>query len=389
MRKIIALFIALIFTIGLYAQNEKEVQVKGVGMNREDAIQDGLRAAVGKAVGVAVSSETQMENFLVLKDAVSTNTKGYIISYDIIEETPLADRHEVKIKAKVSLEPLKADIQLLTKQIGGVRFLVMFDKRKIDQSQKDLYNFAVERINNHLSQKQYRYIEKSRFERLQEEAYKIMQETDTSTMTFVQKLGLLSGAEFIILINKIHTNTKEGVFGTHGYKQVVIEAKAYDNCTAEGLGTAILKSGYNTGGDESNMMRKGIGQAIDKEFDKLLAAFTSYIGNWVNNGIPYELRFYQVGSFRDFRNMRNKIKNGHQFAGQIQITNVYNYTKLNCTFKTIPDELAFKILDYADQIEGFKEKKLDVLLFYGRQISFAPQDVVVPGIEKSKNIMNH
>lgn len=388
MKQLILSVALVMLTFAGFTQNLKQVEVKGVGLNRDAAIQDALRAAIGKAVGVTVSSQSQMENFILIKDAVVTNTKGYIASYDVLKETPLSGTYEVDVKASVSLDPLQADMELLTKQIGGVRFLVMFDKRKVAKEELDYYNYAVERINNYLSQKQYRYIEKERFERLQEEAYKIMQETDTNEMSFVQKLGLLSGAEFIILINKIHNEAEEGAWGTRSNVNVKIEAKAYDNCTAEGLGTVILESGENNGADASKLATSGIEMAITNGFDKLLGTFNAYIGNWVNNGIPYELRFYQIGTFRDFRELRTKIKEDQSFTGQINITSVLNYTKLNITYKALPDDVAFNMLDFADAIPGFKEKMLDVLLIYGRQISFAPRNVVIPELEQSKNMMD-
>jgi len=62
-----------------------------------------------------------------------------------------------------------------------------------------------------------------------------------------------------------------------------------------------------------------------------------------------------------------------------------NFTKLNLTYKDRPDELAYKILDFADAIPEFKSKVLDVKLIYGRQINFAPQKVKVPELQKDGN----
>ena len=56
------------------AQTPREVEAKGVGISREDALQDALRNAVGQAVGVALRSETTVENFMVISDAISSNT---------------------------------------------------------------------------------------------------------------------------------------------------------------------------------------------------------------------------------------------------------------------------------------------------------------------------
>ncbi|MCK4661500.1 MAG: hypothetical protein KAT68_01435 [Bacteroidales bacterium] len=373
-------FFILISSI-LNAQETKEVEAKGFGIQREDALQDSFRAAIGKAIGVSLVSETQVENFMVVQDAITTNTKGYITSYEIINEGKVTEGYEVVIKASVSLSPLKADIQLLTKQIGGVRFLVMYDKRKINDKEIANYEFAVERINGFLAERKYRYIEKSRFEELQKEAFNIMQESDTSTASYVQRLGMMSGAQFIIFVNKIFVNSRSEAFDTRTTSQVTVEAKSYDNCTAEGLGTVILSSDWESATNKNATIRGGIEEAITKNFGKLLYTFNSYIGDWINNGTPYELRFYSVGTFRDFRDLRTKIKADKNFGGQLEIISVSNYTKLNCTFKSLPDDVAYSILDYADEIPAFKEKVLDVKLMYGRQISFAPQNIVIPGLQ--------
>ncbi len=376
-----------LLSFSLMAQ-DKSVEAKGMGVTREDALQDALRNAIGQAVGVSIASTTEVENFMIVKDAIASNTKGYIKRYEISSETKLQDGYEVRVMAEVSLSPIRADAELLARQIGGVRFLVMYDTRRVNNENREIFEYAVDRINSSLSQKNYRYIEKSRFERLQEEAFRIMEDTDTSTMSFVQKLGFMSGAQFIILIDGIHVNERSENFDTRTAAQVVVEIKVYDNCTAEGLGTVMLESDWNSGSGASTPALTGIGQAIDNGFNEVMGTFNAYIGNWVNNGTPYELRFYRIGTFRDFRDLRNKIKEGSDFGGQFQITSVKDYTRVNATFTNVPDDVAFEILDYADAIPGFENKELDVIMIYGRQISFAPRSVIIPEIEQAKEYMD-
>jgi hypothetical protein len=127
-------------------------------------------------------------------------------------------------------------------------------------------------------------------------------------------------------------------------------------------------------------MNSAINDAVTKNFDNLLYTFTSYIGDWANNGTPFELRFYSSGTYRDMRDLRQKLKDDNSFAGQLEIVSLNNYTKINCNFKKKPDELADKVLDLADAIPSFKEKRMDVKFIYGRQVSFAPHNVTVPDI---------
>jgi hypothetical protein len=191
----------------------------------------------------------------------------------------------------------------------------------------------------------------------------------------------MSGAQFIISISNLTADRKSEQFDTRTSAKISMQVKAYDNCTAEGLGTLSFESARNSSSDAESVFGLGINDAISKNADQLIGRFIAYIGNWVNNGTPYELRFYNVGTYRDFRDLKGKMKEGTHFGGDMEIVSVNNYTKLNCTFKKKPDELADMVLDLADQIPALKEKVLDIKLIYGRQINFAPRNSIVPELQ--------
>lgn len=392
LKSLIFLFLMLSTIAQAQTPASVEVDVKGVGIKREDALQDAFRNAVGEAMGVALVSETRVENFIVIKDAIQTRTQGYIETYKIIKETPFPDRYEVQIKAKVNLSPLKADINVLARSVGGIRFLVMYDDRKISEEEKPYYEFAVQRINEHLSERKYRYIDKNRFEALKKEAMYLYQDSETNEESYAQRLGMMADAQFIILLRSVKVQSRSEAFDTRTAAQIIIEAAAYDNCTAEGLGTIVLESDWNSSRELSAAKNTGITQAIEKHMPRLLGVFNSYMGEWVNNGTPFELRFYSTGTFRDFRELRRKIVEDPNFGGQIEVVAFNNYTKLNVTFRDRPDDLAYRILDYADEIPTLRDRLLDVKLIYGRQINFAPQKTNVPelqiGTEKEKKGKN-
>ncbi len=378
------LFVCL-FSIAAFAQ-ERAVEVKGFGQNRNDAIADGLRSAVGQAMGTVVQAESNLENFVLIKDVVSTRTEGYIKSYDVVSENKGSNGiSEVLLKALVSLSPLKADAVMLSDMVGGIRFLALYDPRKTDPTELGAIDFGIERINEFLADKKYRYIEKQRFDQLKNEAFRIFNAGDTSEVNYVQKLGLMSDAQFIIYIKDITIRTERNVAGVFQTK-VLLEAKAYDNCTAEGLGTVVLEGGWQVLPDQKAALKMAVTDAVAKGMDRLLYLFNSYMGRWVNNGMPYELRFYNAGTFRDFRNLRRKLSDDPQFGGNMEPVSVANYTKLNVTFKKKPADMTDRILDYCDEDEFFKPLRMDVELLYGRQISFSPtkqkanlqQDLVIP-----------
>lgn len=253
-------------------------------------------------------------------------------------------------------------------------------KHASDKNAAD-YEYAVQRINNHLAENKYRYVEKARFEQLKKEAANMMQASNAD-MSYAQQLAVMADAQFLIVLSEINTSTVMGAFDIPRGTKVSLVAKAYDNCTGEGLGTITLESSAANNANQTSGFRSAIDEAVKNDFNKLLNTFTSYIGSWINNGTPFELRFYNTGTYRDFRDLREKLKADKNFGGDLEITSALNYTKLNATFRNKADEMADRVLDAADAIPAMAAKRLDVKMIYGRQISFAPQNYIIPDLVK-------
>ncbi len=369
-----------------------QVEAQGIGLNRESALQDALRAAIGKAVGVAVKSTTTVENFVVVQDAIATNSTGYIKSYEVVSEGNSTAGYQVTIRALVTLKALEADAVMLSKALGGVRWMVAYDPRTVSKEEKPLYDQAVERMNEFLAGKRYRYIEKSRFEALQNEAMNLGEEQNrgdsAGQLSYAQRLGMAAGAQFMLFISKINTSSRSEAFDTRTASRVSIEAKAFDNCTAEGLGTVVMDSDWAQAREGSQAQRTGLQGAVQGGMPRLLEMVNSYIGDWVNNGTPYELRFYGIGGFREFRDLRKKLTEDALYGGQLEVTSVDNYTRLNGTFRRQPSDMADRVLDAADEVPDLAAKRLDVKMMFGRQLNFAPTGTKVPGLPASAETSN-
>lgn len=359
-------------------QAQNQVEAKGTGLNRQDALQNALRNAISQAVGVNLRSETRVENFMIISDAIASNTSGYIKKYNILKEVPFPDRFEVTVQADVTVNSLEADFKLLAKTIGGVRFLVMVDPMVKDETEKKNLQLAVDRINGFLAEKSYRYVDQSRLKALVSERSNLFQSLNND-VSYAQQLAVLSNAQYIILVSQLTSKDVLGRFDISSGKSVSFQARAFDNCTGEGLGSVTLESLPKAG---TLNQTQAINQAVETNFSKLMGMFTSYMGSWVNNGTPYEIRFYNSGTFRDLRTLRNKLKEDKNFGGDFEIVSANNYTKLICTYKDRADELADKILDYADDIPALKKQLIDVKMIYGRQINFAPQSYNIPNLIK-------
>lgn len=80
---------------------------------RDQAIQDALRKAVKQAVGMFLTSETEVHNFQLVKDDILTKTQGYVQRYDIASEGPQGDTYYATVHAWVKTTPLKDDLAAL------------------------------------------------------------------------------------------------------------------------------------------------------------------------------------------------------------------------------------------------------------------------------------
>ncbi len=394
MRRFLAILLAIPFII--FAQTVSITGVKGVGKNRNEALDDAKRNAVEQALGVIVGSETQVKNYKLIKDVISTKAQGYIKSFTVKDETPYPDRYEVVIDAIVTRSPIEADVKSLSKRMGGVRFMVYVDPTREfeNEEQREIYEYTMDRINEFLSNKGYRYAEPKVVKKLLQEAKELYRDGNTnSNLTVAQEIAFAADAEFYIDVNKILINLNPMEIEQGGRKaysaEGSVELKLYDAGTAEGVTNVIGKIGSQDtvvewGREET--MKKAVDIIVNKAMKKMVYRIAKRFGEWIETGYPYELRFYGIGGYRKLRLLKKKLTADNRFGGEIDIVSAGDYTRMNLSFKGTADELADAVLDYCDEIEGFPT--VDVKLIVFNQLNFAPYDVNVPqpGIQPPQSI---
>ena len=89
---------------------------------RERALDEARRAAIEKAVGVAIESRTVVENFEVVKDQILSRATGYLNNIKILEEGKTDfGAYEVKIQVDVEVSALVEDLNRFQKILGWQR----------------------------------------------------------------------------------------------------------------------------------------------------------------------------------------------------------------------------------------------------------------------------
>ncbi|NLE30545.1 MAG: hypothetical protein GX629_12845 [Phycisphaerae bacterium] len=142
-RKILVLVaaISLVWTAtGLTAEPAKDskpdivsVRVRGQGIDSESALKDALRRALEKGGRLEIYSQSQTENYELIRDTILARVTGLIRDYKIVSqgEDPIGG-YFVEIIARVDRQLIDAtwgQVQILLEQMGRPKILVSFVER--------------------------------------------------------------------------------------------------------------------------------------------------------------------------------------------------------------------------------------------------------------------
>jgi len=134
--------VLLVFLLSLLPQNvlsqSATIESQGVAaivqgnldISRDKAIEDALRNAVEQATGSLIENETLVENYQLLSDKIYSQSKGYVQSYEVLDEKAEEGLYRVTIQATVASGELKNDLRalnILMRQVRKPRVMVLFE----------------------------------------------------------------------------------------------------------------------------------------------------------------------------------------------------------------------------------------------------------------------
>ncbi len=137
-------------------QTTKVIEATGTGSifsddvagARDRAIDDALRKAVQQALGTYISSEVQVQNYMVVEDNILSWTRGYVRNYSIVSDykkTP--ELYEVQLQAEVELGDLRKDadaVKNLIDNMGNPRVMIIMEEQNIGASRDQYHWFEVD-----------------------------------------------------------------------------------------------------------------------------------------------------------------------------------------------------------------------------------------------------
>ena len=137
------LILLLVFLVGLVPQtaNSQATTVESQGVaaiirgnrdiSRDKAIEDALRNAVEQATGTLIENDTLVENYQLLSDKIYSQSRGYVQTYEVLDEKVDQGLYEVTIQATVASGDLKNDLRalnVLMRQVRKPRVMVLFEE---------------------------------------------------------------------------------------------------------------------------------------------------------------------------------------------------------------------------------------------------------------------
>lgn len=164
MKRILLLMLGILLLSSGFA-GAASVTATGEGPSKEVALSSAMRRAVEQGVGVFVKSDTTVVDAALLDDKIFSHSRGYVTSYEIINERKTHDGFVVTISAIVDNRLLKGDIDALTilrksAVVGNPRILVLSNTRNQNITNKEFHEDIYNGIVESLTDKQFRVVDK-------------------------------------------------------------------------------------------------------------------------------------------------------------------------------------------------------------------------------------
>jgi hypothetical protein len=273
---------------------DKTITAEGSGSSKQDALLQAKRAAVEEGIGVVLSSQTEVENFMLKKDKVITQSYGSVRSFTVVKEEQKGDTWHIKISAVVSLDSITADLmalKILLISMDKPRTMVLIQEEGGQNVESTVVDF--------LKGKGFDLVDPAQTAALMAKDDPFIRKAIEGDPVAAAKLGAENGAEYVV-VGSVRKSVLAGeVVKDTGMKsgQASLTLKVV-NCS----NGRIVASKSATGAAvhiaddiaKSQAATKAATTLMDK---KLFEAIVTSFQDTVNNGANYEITISGVKSY--------------------------------------------------------------------------------------------
>lgn len=297
--------LSLLFLVCAVFAQDITIEATGYGVNKNDALTQAKREALAQGIGQMLTSQTEVENFMVKRDVILTQTSGHVKSFTVLKELQGPDgAWEVKVRAVVAKDGLAKDLaalKILMQTIGNPRVAVLITETNIDNGAPTA-NKAESALLDFLKSKDFRVVDPSqalRFRESPDGVKAIGGDPDAAA-----KLGAMLNAEVVIVGSAVAKEADVSnipAFAKSGMKSAsaTISLKAFNVSNREILAAKSM----NAAMPNINVYTAG-NNAIDKSMKSLLTEkngfFDALVDSWrksANDGGTFNVVISGVNDF--------------------------------------------------------------------------------------------
>lgn len=293
---------------------DKTITAEGYGASKADALLQAKRAAVEEGIGVVLSSETEVENFMLKKDKVITQSYGSVRSYTTLKEEQKGDTWYVRITAVVSLDSITADLMALK------ILLVSMDKpRTMVLIQEEEGQNAESTIIDYLQGKGFDLVDPAQAAALMAKDDPFIRQAIEGDPVAAAKLGAENGAEYVVVGSVRKSILANEVLKDSGMKsgQANLTVKVVNCSNGRIVATkSASAAAVHVADDTAKSMAtaKAATSLMDK---KLFEAIVKSFQDTINNGANYDI---VISGVKNYGLQKSAAKVLEEIEGVVSVT---------------------------------------------------------------------
>jgi len=316
--------------------------VEGQGLDTNAAKIDAFRNAIAQAVGVYVSSDTVVEDFVTKSDKIKTKINGFVKNSKKLDEKKADGIVTAVYQVTVSTEPLKEDFESVMGQefesVGHPRVCVVGEFEGRNRLEKEINLTAVTAMNRALINRGYKVVDAWQIEKLRKEDNELakMVVTKDSFTDFAGKLA-----------DKLKADIYVTTFGSIQGGKSSVSTKMYNSYTAQIFGD---DTGYGSvnGGTWADS-KKSVDEAVSDSMERVLPLVSKHWQTVITNGQEYVVIFENVANSKQRRSLKKTLKELDGVQNVEEVTSVPTKVEFSVYASGRPDELTDSILDMLDE----------------------------------------
>lgn len=174
------------------------IQNGNTGLAKDEALKDAKRVAVQEVLGSVVSARSDVKNFQLVKQTVTSKSEGMIETFEILSATAVSDaEYQVKIKAKVSMALINQTIEEVVSSQGKPRMMVIIEEKF--NGAADDHKVAQTELEAQFIAAGFPFVDRATVEKIVKKNRRKISDALGGNNSAARELGVDAGAEIILV----------------------------------------------------------------------------------------------------------------------------------------------------------------------------------------------